>query len=1098
MFRDGKFVTKVNPESQPERLPLTGRSKELALLLKHVPTPTSGLNSVLISGEAGIGKTTLVKSIVPLVTESGYACFSGSCNESGNSPSLWLWRTLLFDIKRQIGAAEFLTLPADESGILSAVLHPDQARSAANGRPEVSAEDRARFQESFATLLATLLEPSPSLLVLDDIHRADAASLQFLLYLINHWQHLPITVLALMRPGEADSGIVAQLEQLALSSQSIELGGVAEAEARQIFESVSGAAFSSERRLTEITGGNPLYITELARFNLLGHEPDADQKPRRLVTLIGKRLDAVPPGSRKLLSIASVIGRDFTVTDLAAISNESLGKVTAAMDFLLQQNIATQKDSLPGNYQFSHDLFRHAAYQSLSSDEKAQTHARCAMYDYSKLLDGLPVDATVMAQHFLLSTSHVRAEHCAQGVLEAVAQLSAHHAFEQAEFLLSRLNEYLNVQGIAMMENRALLHKLLGDNLWAQGRYPESRDAYREAYRFAGKARSPVLIAEAALGIGKYSDTGALDDELERALDTGLALLPDDAHTLRCRLLARKSEAIARYADRDQVMDVIELSLQHAQHSEDKYAIVEAMVSAASAMGHPDFLARRHEIGVHMEVLAKELDSPRLVVLVQGRLMRNALEQGAANALQEALNADALLLERSRSPYQQWVASARKGMIALMKARHTEAQQLIDHTFAMGNKQQFFAAFETYAAQILQLRWEQQRLHEIPEVFMAGPEVAPRASIALAGKLWGMLHTPELRDEGCRELSSLGTAGLNALPHDDYWLVSQCMIAEAVCEAGNTAMANTLYELLMPYADQCCTIFTMLYRGSVSRYLGLLAQASGQRDTALRHFQSALLKERSMGARSYTALNLAHITAELLITGRVAEAVKTTTELDELLNQNQIPLATYLRKQLDKLTGSTGKKVTLERRRNDWLLSYDESTFELRATKGMEYLSQLLINPGREIASTTLAGAEHALHETELESVDNKTLATLRERLAGLEEALDDAHAQNDELRCEKILEEREQILRYLSSNLNNKGRPRRIDRSAERARSAVTKALRSAICTIREQHAGLAEHLSDGIYTGKYCCYRPSERSAIIWCLVEPTENKGHPQQAH
>jgi hypothetical protein len=170
----------------------------------------------------------------------------------------------------------------------------------------------------------------------------------------------------------------------------------------------------------------------------------------------------------------------------------------------------------------------------------------------------------------------------------------------------------------------------------------------------------------------------------------------------------------------------------------------------------------------------------------------------------------------------------------------------------------------------------------------------------------------------------------------------------------------------------------------------------------------------------------------------------------------------------------------------------------LRNLKGMRYLARLLGAAGHEFHVLDLSAAEadgqaesepgavtrgpHSGDAGEL--LDERAKHAYRRRLAEIDEDIEQARAHADPARGERATHEREFLLRELSRAFGLGGRSRRAGSASERARAAVTRAIRQAIARIAEHHTALGQHLGRAIQTGTYCAYLPDPQAAIDWHL--------------
>ena len=180
-----------------------------------------------------------------------------------------------------------------------------------------------------------------------------------------------------------------------------------------------------------------------------------------------------------------------------------------------------------------------------------------------------------------------------------------------------------------------------------------------------------------------------------------------------------------------------------------------------------------------------------------------------------------------------------------------------------------------------------------------------------------------------------------------------------------------------------------------------------------------------------------------------------------------------------------------------WSLVFGGSTVHVRDLKGLRYLARLLGEPGRELHVLDLVAAETtgvaladgaaarpAAFGDAGEMLDARAKAAYRRRLAEIEEDIEEAHASGDAAREAQADLERDFLIRELSRAVGLSGRGRRAGDASERARAAVTRAIRQAMARVGEQLPELGEHLDRTIRTGTYCSYQPDPRVPADWDL--------------
>lgn len=165
-----------------------------------------------------------------------------------------------------------------------------------------------------------------------------------------------------------------------------------------------------------------------------------------------------------------------------------------------------------------------------------------------------------------------------------------------------------------------------------------------------------------------------------------------------------------------------------------------------------------------------------------------------------------------------------------------------------------------------------------------------------------------------------------------------------------------------------------------------------------------------------------------------------------------------------------------------WFVVYEGDVFRLRDSKGLRYLATLLAHPGREMLALDLVGAGHSDAGDAGEILDSQARRAYRERLDELREELDQAESWADTGRAARTRQEMDLLVGELARGEGLAGRARRAASASERARQAITKALKAAVKRIDHHSPALGRHLASTVRTGTYCRYDPDPRIPIVW----------------
>jgi tetratricopeptide (TPR) repeat protein len=259
--------------------------------------------------------------------------------------------------------------------------------------------------------------------------------------------------------------------------------------------------------------------------------------------------------------------------------------------------------------------------------------------------------------------------------------------------------------------------------------------------------------------------------------------------------------------------------------------------------------------------------------------------------------------------------------------------------------------------------------------------------------------------------------------------------------------------------------------------------AEGESGDAVRSFSEAVRVWTEVGAPYEAALARMGLADALRLEGREQDAALELEAARTTLERIQVAPGHTAGEQLDA-------GLNVFRREGDyWSVVFEGRTVRLRDLKGMRYLARLLAEPGRELHVLDLVAAETggpsatALGDAGA-ILDGPAKEAYRRRLAEIEDDIEQARTLGDSERVAQADAERDFLVRELARAVGLGGRDRRASSASERARVAVTRAVRQGIARIEEHHPDLGEHLNHAIRTGTYCAYMPDPRAPIGWRL--------------
>jgi DNA-binding CsgD family transcriptional regulator len=345
---------------------LIGRGSETAMLGELMRAVVAGQGgSVLIEGEPGIGKSSLVRAAAAQAAAAGCRVFWGAGDELGQAlPLLPLLEGLR--VREPSANPRRRTIVALLRGELAADRGTDVT---------------AALAEQLLALVTEQCAVLPTVLVIDDLQWADPASVALWSRLARLVSQLPLLLIGTMRPVPQRDDLLA-LRRAAGSEGRIQLTGLSEKAVAELVAALAGGAPDDKlMRLADGAAGNPLYVTELIaalarNSSLVVTDAGAAQltngpAPSSLSAAIADRLGFVSGPVREVLQAAALLGVDFAVPDLATVLGRSVADLIPAVDGALAAGILEERGHGLG---FRHPLIRAALYDVMPGPVRAAWH----------------------------------------------------------------------------------------------------------------------------------------------------------------------------------------------------------------------------------------------------------------------------------------------------------------------------------------------------------------------------------------------------------------------------------------------------------------------------------------------------------------------------------------------------------------------------------------------------------------------------------------------------------------------------------------------------------------------------------------------------
>jgi DNA-binding SARP family transcriptional activator len=370
-----------------------GRAAQLDELLAGLEAAFAGRGRLfLVSGEPGIGKSRLADELMREAAARGARILTGRCWEAGGAPAYWPWLQALRGYVREAapellreqlgaGAADMARILPELGEILPGLPEPPPLDS-----------DVARFRLLYTTaeFLRNVSEARPTVVVLDDLHAADPASLVLLRFLAREVGSIRVLVLGAYRdvdpvPGQPLSEMLLEVAREP-GTRRLSLGGLRKPDVMEYVERTAPAIASPElgAALHDESEGNPLFVGETVRLlSLEGIRRDAAGGlrlaiPQNVRAVIARRLTHLSDECNHMLLFASVLGREFPLDALARMGDRSVEELVDQLDEAIAARVVSDVPDDPAHRRFSHILIRDTLYEGLTNTDRIRLHRLAA------------------------------------------------------------------------------------------------------------------------------------------------------------------------------------------------------------------------------------------------------------------------------------------------------------------------------------------------------------------------------------------------------------------------------------------------------------------------------------------------------------------------------------------------------------------------------------------------------------------------------------------------------------------------------------------------------------------------------------------------
>ncbi len=498
-----------------------GRATELRSFDNLLDELQAGRSAALaLVGEPGIGKTRLLAELADRADAYGQLVLSGSASELERDLPFWVFVDALDEYVHGLEPHRLDALDVDVRAELATVFPSLSARAA--GLEVALQSERYRSHRAVRELLGLLAEKQPLVLVLDDVHWSDPASVELLGALLHRPPPAPVLLALAVRPRQAPQRLYASLERAQRAGTLIHLepSSLTRTEVQAFLGESVGEAQASHLHLE--SGGNPFYLEQLVRMlardgqaTPVAHELSLEVPPQ-VAAALAEELALLSQVAYRVLEGAAVVGDPFDPELAAAAAGTAESAAIDALDELLRLDVVRQTD-VPRRFRFRHPLVRRAVYESTPGGWRLGAHERTAA-----ALEARGATVSARAEH--VERSAREGDNAAAALLRDAGEAAAQRAPASAARWFAGALRLLPSSAPAEVRIELLLERSRA--LASTGQFAESRATLIESMTILPKDATALRVRLTVECAGVEHLLGQ-HKKAHARLETALTGLPD-------------------------------------------------------------------------------------------------------------------------------------------------------------------------------------------------------------------------------------------------------------------------------------------------------------------------------------------------------------------------------------------------------------------------------------------------------------------------------------------------------------------------------------------------------------------------------------------
>jgi len=853
----------------PARLrhvPLTGvvaRETEAALLTDAYKRAAAGEGRavVLVSGDAGVGKTTLVAEAARRAAKEGACVLLGRCHEDVSAS----YSPFAEALNHYVAHAPEHVLRAHvdvHGGDITSMVPALGRRLGAVPAPTRTDPDTERYllYGAVAGLLTAASVLQPTILVLDDMQWSDSQSLRLLHHVVTTVESERLFVLGTFRDTELSPSnplldFLGALQREPGVSR-IELKGFDDTGVLAFMEAAAGqpleeAATDLAHALCLETEGNPFFLGEVLRSLMESGAIYQDDRgrwtaagemsemtlPNSVREVITARVGRLGAHAGRVLSMASVIGRDFEFDLLDTVTDLSQEELLDILDAASGAALVREVPEVPGRYSFSHALTQHTLYQGLPRVRRTRAHQQVAEAIESAVGHTPGARVGELAHHWLSASQPANAtkaigyaRQAGEAALAALAPDDAVRYFSQALHLAATVPEDDPLVGCDV--------RLALGEAQRQAGLPGFRETFLDAAHRAQELGATDRLVAAALGNsrGFFSSIGVIDADKVAVLESALHALGNDDTRERALLLATLCSELALGTTLERRQELADAARAMARRLGDPDTIIRTVNLVCDPLQVPSTLNERMVDAREALELSELLGDPDLLFWTGAYSRLAAVQAGDFEMARRCLDTMRAVIRGLPQPTMRWVTLFNDAADALLSGDPDRAEQLATAALEIGTESGQPDAFGFYGAELIGVRRQQGRCGELVPLIEQIAAENPALPVFRATLAEGHMEAGNF--DTARQMLDAAAADLTSLPYDVLWIFAVASYADVATELRAEAPARLLLDLLAPFDEQ--VLFIGATAGSpVAYYCGGLESVLGLYDQAETHFAKA-------------------------------------------------------------------------------------------------------------------------------------------------------------------------------------------------------------------------------------------------------------------